>query len=204
MPIPTRSLAITIPATDTVSGTTVYTPNTGQTVKIVDAVDTGYEYFTLTETPVGSGQYVLDSFTPVAAFGYYKIGTTVMTEWGRIWLGVEAALRPVYLWRFVKVFATADSPTGAKGAPKTFTTGTSPLDAGSSEGSITPGPFSGVPIAAILNNYQSRRCNVIAAGSLDGSGNFVFQTAMSEEGEDYDATPGAEESYADIAVISID
>jgi hypothetical protein len=194
MPLQTRSLSRTIPK---VAGGN-YQPDTGLTVKIVDAADSVTELFTLSENPASSGQYVLSAFTPVAKWGYFKVGATVKTEWGRVWLGVDGQQRRVWTFRRVEVFDSADTPTGAKGAAKTWTSGSGLL--ATDENGFAPLAFSVIPIVKIVKHYQERVCYVSNTPSLDGSGNVTFQTEMSDAGADYDST----HSYVDIEIEQLD
>lgn len=152
---------------------------------------------TATETPASSGNYRA-SWSSTPKYGRWYVGTTPSYA-DDIWLGEIEKRRPaqVNLFRKVEVFDSGDSPTGAKGAAKTFTTGTAPL-ATDSDGNATF-TFSSVPIVAIVGKYQERGAFISTDPSLSG-GNVSFGISADDTGENY--SDG--KTYVDIVIYSRD
>jgi hypothetical protein len=179
-----------------------FIPDTGETVQIVDANNTSTVIATATETPSGSGNYVA-SFTCTPRFGYWKVGATVETNWGKVWLGNDGQLRPTHIFRKVKVYDPGASPTGAKGAANTFVTNTAPLqyDADDLNNSQTNAieTFTNIPLVSIGKNYQERQAFISTDPSLS-SGNVTFGISVSDAGDNY--SDG--KCYCDIFVTSLD
>lgn len=173
-----------------------YDPDTGRTVLLKTDEAVPATVGTVSELPSGSGHYVCD-FAPTPKWGYWYVDGVKKDEYGMRWLGLEKNLRPgrAHLFRKVKVFDSGDTPTGAIGAAKTFTTGTSPL-ATSADG-ITTFEFVNVPFVRIGKVYQDRQVFVSTDESLTGA-QVTFQTMVSDLGDD--GTP----CYADIIIESRD
>ena len=176
---------------------TYYQPDTGLTVTLKTDEATPVLVATGSENPASSGQYVF-TFTTTPKFGYIYVSAVRQDDLGRIWLGEDGQLRPVWLFKRVEVYDSGDSPTGAKGDPKIFTTGTSPLDVDANGAAIPV--FTNTPTVIVNSSpYQERYAFLNNTPSLS-SGQVTFQIAVADTGENY--SDG--KAYADITVISLD
>lgn len=173
-----------------------FQPDTGLSVTIRTDEATPVTVTTATENPASSGNYEA-VWTTTPKFGFWYVTAVKKDAWGRLWLGVDGQIRHISIFRKVKVFDSADSPTGAKGSAKIFTSGTTPLNL--DEDGFAPITFTKIPIVTILKNYQERMCFVSNDPSLSAS-NVTFQTSMTDDGADNTAT----QSYADIGIICMD
>lgn len=187
-----RKLTLLLPKI--VSGN--FQPDTGKTVTIKTDEAVPVAVGTVSEIPSGSGHYVCD-FAPTPKWGYWYVGATKKDEIGAMWLGLEKNMRPPrqFLFRKVKVFDSGDTPTGAVGAAKTFTTGSGAL-ATTADG-ITAFEFVNVPFVQIGKVYQDRQVFVSTDETI-ATGQVTFQTMVSDVGDD--GTP----CYADIIITSRD
>lgn len=173
-----------------------YQPDTGRTVTLRTDIAVPVAVGTVVETPSGSGNYVAD-FAPTPVNGFWYVDGVKKDELGRVWLGLEKDMRRVivHAFRKVKVFDSGDTPTGAVGAAKTFTTGSGAL--ATSVDGITAFEFVATPLVVIGKLYQDRGVNVSVDESVAAS-QCTFQTTVSDTGDD--GTP----CYADIIIISRD
>jgi hypothetical protein len=129
----------------------------------------------------------------VREYGYIYVNGVVQTHLGTIRLGRE----PQFHWFYnVTVFNSADTPTGAVGAPKTFTTGSGSL-ATDGKGN-TSFRFTTVPLVFFVDK-QTRSAKQIGLVTLSGT-NAVFTVSVTDDGDNYDATT----CRADILIVSRD
>lgn len=175
-----------------------YQPDTGRVVTVQTDETVPVTVATATENPASSGNYEA-TWTCTNKYGYWYIDGSKKEYLGRFWLGEENKSRPsnVNIFRKVEVYDAADTPSGAKGAQKTFTTGTSPL-ATDSDGN-TSFNYTTIPLVFICNPYQERGAFISTDPSLSGA-NVTFGISAHDVGTDY--SDG--KTYVDILIIRRD
>lgn len=173
-------------------------PDTGRTdIYIKNIYDLADIISTATETPANSGQYRA-TWSAVNKWGRWYANTTPSYV-EDIWMGELDRRRPaqINIFRKVEVYDAGDSPTGAKGSAKTFTTSVAPLATDSDGNSVFS--FYTVPIVAIAGKYQERGAYISTDPTLSGN-NVTFGISAEDAGENY--SDG--KTYVDIVVISRD
>ena len=182
---------LTTPVAKIVS--TYYQPDTGRTV-IIKAED-GTTIATATEAPASSGNYQAswDSAVVGPKWGNWYVDGVAQTAWGRFWLGRDIKRHFFYN---VPVWVSSDTPTGAVGTPKIFTTGSGAL-ATDSDGN-TSFNFTKVPSISFVPK-QTRMPVLVGNAALTGT-NVIFSENVTDSGDNYDATY----CYADIIIESRD
>jgi len=186
-----RKLTLPLAKIVAISGTNAYVPDTGQTVKLKNAV-TDTDIVTAAEDPASSGQYVA-TWTETPVFAYWWVGLVKQDRLGKIWMGVEAQLRPTYLFKRVQI-------TGTIGAEQTLTSGTAPLATDEDGTAMSGVNFAKVPLVYVdVGNYQERRVFKANTPSLS-TGKVTLQVAADDIGKN-NADGNV---YADITIVSLD
>jgi hypothetical protein len=170
--------------------------DTGLTVTL-KAAGGGSILATASESPASSGNYVV-TWSPTAIgpkFGYWYIGAVAVST-DPVWMGLMGQ-RSTRIFYDVTVFNSADTPTGAVSAPKTFTTGSGSLATDSD--ARTDFNFVNVPLVFFCNK-QTRMATQIGLVTVSG-GNATFTVSVTDDGDNYAAGTTCK---ADILIVSRD
>jgi len=173
-----------------------YEPDSGHAVGWATLRDeAGTTVATASENSASSEQkrFEWDSSLTVREFGQICLDGVVQTHLGTVRLGRE----PQFHWFYqVTVYSSADTPSGAVGAPKTLTTGSGSL---STDGKgNTTFRFTNPPLVFFVNK-QTRSAKQIGLVTVSG-GNATFTVSVTDDGDNYDATT----CRADILIVSRD
>lgn len=204
----TRVAQITLKSVD---GAGDYNPDTGETVYL-KSLDGTTVSLTASETPSGGGQYQA-TITETPCMGRWWHAASELTQLGMVWLGKQGQPRQTFIFRKVEVYDPADSPSGAKNAPKIFITGGAALSDSAYAGTgkysdnflaptldgSTTNAFTKVPLVMLCSNYQERTAFIATDPSLS-TGNVTFAVSVGDNGENY--SDG--KCYCDILIMSLD